>query len=140
MIEIPSPIGIVTFICLVTLALAVLILVVKRSSHRILAKRLGDVQRQLAALESQNESQIAAATKAAETMEKLRIGAEETIRTIEAMRIDMTHLDDEVRGEIGTSRAIEMARAGASKEDIAEKTGLSLERADAIVTFHGVRK
>jgi hypothetical protein len=73
-------------------------------------------------------------------MEKLRIGAEETIRTIEAMRIDMTHLDDEVRGEIGTSRAIEMARAGASKEDIAEKTGLSLERADAIVTFHGVRK
>ena len=35
------------------------------------------------------------------------------------------------------SRAIELARAGATKEAVADATGLSLEEAEAIVTFHG---
>ena len=35
------------------------------------------------------------------------------------------------------SRAIELARAGADREAVADATGLSLEEAEAIVTFHG---
>ena len=33
--------------------------------------------------------------------------------------------------------AIELARAGATKDAVADATGLSLEEAEAIVTFHG---
>ena len=42
-----------------------------------------------------------------------------------------------MRGEQGMSRAIELARAGATKDAVADATGLSLEEAEAIVTFHG---
>ena len=49
-------------------------------------------------------------------------------------------MSDDVRGEVGTSRAIEMARSGASKADIAAKTGLPIEEAEALVTFHGKKR
>ncbi|MEC7853723.1 MAG: hypothetical protein VYB04_10690, partial [Pseudomonadota bacterium] len=57
--------------------------------------------------------------------------------SLEALRRDVVRLSDDVRGEVGTSRAIELARAGATKEAVADATGLSLEEAEAIVTFHG---
>ena len=50
---------------------------------------------------------------------------------------DIVRLADDVRGEVGMSRAIELARAGATKEAVSDATGLSLEEAEAIVTFHG---
>ena len=50
---------------------------------------------------------------------------------------DSSRLADDVRGEVGMSRAIELARAGADREAVSDATGLSLEEAEAIVTFHG---
>ena len=55
----------------------------------------------------------------------------------DALRRDVVRLADDVRGEVGMSRAIELARGGASKQAVADATGLSLEEAEAIVTFHG---
>ena len=43
-------------------------------------------------------------------------------------------------GEVGMSQRIELARAGATKEAVSDATGLSLEEAEAIVTFHGKPK
>ncbi len=59
---------------------------------------------------------------------------------LEALRRDVVRLADDVRGEVGMSRAIELARGGATKKTVAEATGLSLEEAEAIVTFHGKTK
>ena len=56
---------------------------------------------------------------------------------LDALRRDVVRLADDVRGEVGMSRAIELARGGATKEAVADATGLSLEEAEAIVTFHG---
>ena len=56
---------------------------------------------------------------------------------LDALRRDVVRLADDVRGEVGMSRAIELARGGASKQAVADATGLSLEEAEAIVTFHG---
>ena len=58
----------------------------------------------------------------------------------EALRRDVVRLADDVRGEVGMSRAIELARGGATKQAVADATGLSLEEAEAIVTFHGRAK
>ena len=60
--------------------------------------------------------------------------------SLEALRRDVVRLADDVRGEVGMSRAIELARGGASKQTVADATGLSLEEAEAIVTFHGRAK
>ena len=57
--------------------------------------------------------------------------------SLDALRRDVVRLADDVRGEVGMSRAIELARGGASKQAVADATGLSLEEAEAIVTFHG---
>tara|TARA_X000000950_G_C13906622_1_gene657150 strand:- start:640 stop:1062 length:423 start_codon:yes stop_codon:yes gene_type:complete len=59
---------------------------------------------------------------------------------LDALRRDVVRLADDVRGEVGMSRAIELARGGATKQAVADATGLSLEEAEAIVTFHGRKK
>jgi len=69
--------------------------------------------------------------------EELVIASNESKTALEALRRDVVRLADDVRGEVGMSRAIELARAGATKEAVADATGLSLEEAEAIVTFHG---
>ena len=46
---------------------------------------------------------------------------------LEALRRDVVRLADDVRGEVGMSRAIELARGGATKQAVADATGLSLE-------------
>ena len=69
--------------------------------------------------------------------EQLVIATNETKTVLESLRRDVVRLADDVRGEAGMSRAIELARAGATKEAVADSTGLSLENAVAIVTFHG---
>lgn len=61
----------------------------------------------------------------------------ESRAALDALRRDVVRLADDVRGEVGMSRAIELARGGATKQAVAEATGLSLEEAEAIVTFHG---
>ena len=71
------------------------------------------------------------------TNEKLRVALEDQRSVLESLRRDSSRLADDVRGEVGMSRAIELARAGADHEAVADATGLSLEEAEAIVTFHG---
>ena len=69
--------------------------------------------------------------------EQLVVATNESKAALESLRRDVVRLADDVRGEVGMSRAIELARAGATKEAVADATGLSLEEAEAIVTFHG---
>ena len=73
---------------------------------------------------------VEASDRVVEAMNESRIG-------LDALRRDVVRLADDVRGEVGMSRAIEMARGGATKQAVADATGLSLEEAEAIVTFHG---
>ena len=65
------------------------------------------------------------------------VDANESRTGLDALRRDVVRLADDVRGEVGMSRAIELARGGATKQTVADATGLSLEEAEAIVTFHG---
>ena len=69
--------------------------------------------------------------------DELVIATNESKSALEVLRRDVVRLADDVRGEQGMSRAIELARAGATKDAVADATGLSLEEAEAIVTFHG---
>lgn len=73
---------------------------------------------------------VEASDRVVEAMNESRIG-------LDALRRDVVRLADDVRGEVGMSRAIELARGGATKQAVADATGLSLEEAEAIVTFHG---
>ncbi len=75
---------------------------------------------------------VEASDRVVEAMNESRIG-------LDALRRDVVRLADDVRGEVGMSRAIELARGGATKQAVADATGLSLEEAEAIVTFHGRR-
>ena len=72
-----------------------------------------------------------------EASERLVAATNDSKTVLESLRRDVVRLADDVRGEVGMSRAIELARAGATKEAVADATGLSLEEAEAIVTFHG---
>lgn len=89
---------------------------------------------QLLKLSSKGALEIAEASdRVVEAMDNSKSG-------LEALRRDVVRLADDVRGEVGMSRAIELARGGATKKTVAEATGLSLEEAEAIVTFHGKTK
>ena len=86
---------------------------------------------QLLELQAKGGREIAKASdRVVESMNESKAG-------LDALRRDVVRLADDVRGEVGMSRAIELARGGASKQAVADATGLSLEEAEAIITFHG---
>ena len=76
----------------------------------------------------------------AEASERVVEATNESRAALDSLRRDVVRLADDVRGEVGMSRAIELARGGATKQAVADATGLSLEEAEAIVTFHGRAK
>ena len=83
------------------------------------------------------ELQAKGGRQIAEASDRLVDAMNENRTGLDALRRDVVRLADDVRGEVGMSRAIELARGGASKQAVADATGLSLEEAEAIVTFHG---
>ena len=83
------------------------------------------------------EYQAKGGREIAEASDRVVESVNETKAGLDALRRDVVRLADDVRGEVGMSRAIELARGGASKQAVADATGLSLEEAEAIVTFHG---
>jgi predicted Holliday junction resolvase-like endonuclease len=86
------------------------------------------------------ELQAKGGREIAEASENVVDTMNESRSSLEALRRDVVRLADDVRGEVGMSRAIELARGGAPKQTVADATGLSLEEAEAIVTFHGRAK
>jgi len=134
MSDLASPLG---ALLILTLLAVVVSLVVGVMRSAALAKQIADLEAYLHNLEKQADHNSGVLFRLADAAEQLRIATGENTGNIEAMRREIGHLSDDVRGELGTSQAIEMARSGASKEDIAERTGMPIEEAEAIVTFHG---
>lgn len=131
-----TPEGILLFLLLViTLGMWLqLALLRNRLSSRLsrLEERIHEHD-QLLELQAKGGREIVEASdRVVEAMNESRIG-------LDALRRDVVRLADDVRGEVGMSRAIELARGGATKQAVADATGLSLEEAEAIVTFHGRR-
>ena len=86
------------------------------------------------------ELQVKGGREIAEASDRVVEAMSESRTALDALRRDVVRLADDVRGEVGMSRAIELARGGANKQAVADATGLSLEEAEAIVTFHGRAK
>ena len=134
MSDLASPIGVLLILILIAVSVALFMLLTK---HSDLVRQIADLETYLHNLEKQADHNSGVLFRVADAADQLRLATDENTTTIEAMRRDIGHLSDDVRGEVGTSRAIEMARAGASKDDIAAKTGIAIEEAEALVTFHG---
>jgi hypothetical protein len=134
MSELASPTGILLILILIGVGASFVALLLK---YGALLKQIEALETYLHNLEKQADHNSGVLFRVADMADQVRIATAENTASIEAMRREMGHLSDEVRGEVGTSRAIEMARSGASKADIAEKTGLPIEEAEALVTFHG---
>ena len=134
MSDLASPIGVLLILILIAVCVALFMLLTK---HSDLVRQIADLETYLHNLEKQADHNSGVLFRVADAADQLRLVTDENTSTIEAMRRDIGHLSDDVRGEVGTSRAIEMARAGASKDDIAAKTGIAIEEAEALVTFHG---
>tara|TARA_E500000178_G_scaffold306601_1_gene318937 strand:- start:2371 stop:2790 length:420 start_codon:yes stop_codon:yes gene_type:complete len=137
MSELASPTGILLILILLGLGAFFGVLLLKYGE---MLKQIADLETYLHNLEKQADHNSGVLFRVADMADQLRIATAENTTSIDAMRREMGHLSDDVRGEVGTSRAIEMARSGASKADIAAKTGLPIEEAEALVTFHGKKR
>ena len=137
MSELASPIGILLVLTLLGVGASFVGLLLK---HGESLKQISDLETYLHNLEKQADHNSGVLFRLADMADQLRIVTAENTTSIEVIRREMAHLSDDVRGEVGTSRAIEMARSGASKGDIATKTGLPIEEAEALVTFHGKKR
>ena len=137
MSELASPTGILLILILLGLGASFGVLLLKYGE---MTKQIADLETYLHNLEKQADHNSGVLFRVADMADQLRIATAENTTSIDAMRREMGHLSDDVRGEVGTSRAIEMARSGASKVDIAAKTGLPIEEAEALVTFHGKKR
>ena len=102
-----------------------------------LSSRLTRLEERLQEHDQLLELQAKGGREIAEASDRVVDAMNESRTGFDALRRDVVRLADDVRGEVGMSRAIELARGGASKQAVADATGLSLEDAEAIVTFHG---
>ena len=102
-----------------------------------LSSRLTRLEERLHEHDQLLEIQTKGGREIAEASDRVIEAMNENRTGLDALRRDVVRLADDVRGEVGMSRAIELARGGASKQAVADATGLSLEEAEAIVTFHG---
>ena len=129
-----TPEGILLFLLLlITLGMWLqLALLRNRLSSRLsrLEERIHEHDQLLELQAKSGREIVEASDRVVEAMNESSIG-------LDALRRDVVRLADDVRGEVGMSRAIELARGGATKQAVADATGLSLEEAEAIVTFHG---
>ena len=129
-----TPEGILLFLLLlITLGMWLqLALLRNRLSSRLsrLEERIHEHDQLLELQAKSGREIVEASDRVVEAVNESRIG-------LDALRRDVVRLADDVRGEVGMSRAIELARGGATKQAVADATGLSLEEAEAIVTFHG---
>ena len=105
-----------------------------------MSSRLVRIEERLHEMEQRVDRQAKTSREVTSTNERLIDATNDSKSSIETLRRDIVRLADDVRGEVGMSRAIELARAGATKEAVSDATGLSLEEAEAIVTFHGRSK
>ena len=137
MSELASPTGILLILILIGVGASSVAMLLK---YGALLKQIEALETYLHNLEKQADHNSGVLFRVADMADQVRIATAENTASIEAMRREMGHLSDEVRGEVGTSRAIELARSGASKAEIAEKTGLPIEEAEALVTFHGKKR
>ena len=102
-----------------------------------LSSRLTRLEERLQEHDQLLEIQTKGGREIADASDRVIEALNENRTGLDALRRDVVRLADDVRGEVGMSRAIELARGGASKQAVADATGLSLEEAEAIVTFHG---
>ncbi len=102
-----------------------------------LSSRLTRLEERLHEHDQLLELQTKAGREVAAASDQVVEAVNDSRTSLDALRRDVVRLADDVRGEVGMSRAIELARGGASKQAVADATGLSLEEAEAIVTFHG---
>ena len=105
-----------------------------------LSGRLGRLEERLGEAEQVLDLQLKRMSEVKDQNDILIEGTNATKIIMEALRRDVNRLADGVRGEVGMSKAIELARAGAAKEAIADETGISIAEAEAIVTFHGKKR
>ena len=101
-----------------------------------LSSRLTRLEERLHEHDQLLEIQTKGSREIAEAIDRVIEAMNENRTGLDALRRDVVRLADDVRGEVGMSRAIELARGGASKQAVADATGLSLEEAEAVVTFH----
>ena len=129
-----SPAGIALLSVVIMLGVVVWRSLAVQAEQRVLSEKLDEALRnQAQQLEVQNQTM----SRLAGHISKLGDMITDHGATFESMREDILRLNDDVRGEVGTSKAIEMARKGASAESIIKATKLSAGDVDAIVRFHG---
>ena len=102
-----------------------------------MSSRLTHIEEKLIENSELHDIQIKVGRELQEIVIRLADESREIHTSFEALKLDVTRLSDDVRGEAGVSRAIDLARSGATVEAVANETNLSLEEAEAIVTFHG---
>ena len=129
-----SPAGIALLSVTIMLGVVVWRSLAVQAEQRVLSEKLDEALRnQAQQLEVQNQTM----SRLAGHISKLGDMITDHGATFDSMREDILRLNDDVRGEVGTSKAIEMARKGASVEAIIKATKLSAGDVDAIVRFHG---
>ena len=104
MSELASPTGIILILILIGVGASFVALLLKYSA---LLKQIEALENYLHNLEKQADHNSGVLFRVADMADQVRIATAENTASIEAMRREMGHLSDEVRGEVGTSRAIE---------------------------------
>ena len=95
------------------------------------------IQHQLTVINQKLEIQSTVAKQSSDSFSNIQEQINNLDEVVTMVNRDISNMTESINGEVGISKAIEMARQGLSAEEISGKTNLSLEQAELIYKFHG---
>lgn len=138
--QISAVMSIDQFSIILLLLTVVIIILIQFFQYKNLEKEFEKIQFNLDSIIQKLEIQSAIAKQSSDNFNSIQEQINNLDEVVTMVNRDIATMTESINGEVGISKAIEMARQGSNSEEISNQTNLSLEQAELIFKFHGSKK
>ena len=128
------------FSIILLLLTIIVIIFIQFYQHKNLEKGLSKIELHLDSIIQKLEIQSAVAKQSSDNFNSIQEQINSLDEVVTMVNRDIANMTESINGEVGISKAIEMARQGSNPEEISNQTNLSLEQAELIFKFHSDKK
>tara|TARA_S200000501_G_C20480073_1_gene593452 strand:- start:81 stop:521 length:441 start_codon:yes stop_codon:yes gene_type:complete len=138
--QIIAVISIDQFSVILLILTLIIIIFIQFYQYRNLEKELNKITFTLDSIMQKLEIQSAVAKQSSDNFNNIQEQINNLDEIVTMVNRDIATMTESISGEVGIGKAIEMARQGSNSTEISNETNLSLEQAELIFKFHGVKK
>jgi hypothetical protein len=123
-------------VLILVLSIAI-VLIIQLISNRQIEKIIGKVRDDVSYLKKQSEVQSTYFSQYNDHFNLIARKLKKLEETTDVTSRDISSMAEGITGEVGVGKAIELARRGATVDEILENSNVKKDQAELIVKFHG---